>query len=295
MDRRDILNDPDPVRFYGAVRARVVTFIQGVEGIFHLRDVYDYCDAHDDRTRNAVRQAVYRAKNDEIIKTDSNRAGYYRRVDNVLKIINLSSLSDEPPLDVKLPLDLDMFVEVYPKDLVVFAGVPNEGKTTFLLESLRLNMERFPCFYFSSEMGARACAKRISKHSDTLLKDWRINFVDSFTSYTDIIQPDALNFIDYIEAPDGEAFRVPSIMAGIHQRLQNGIAFIALQKNPGTDHGIGGTQTRAKPSVFCTLEDHTCKVVKAKSWRGVNPHFYTVKYKIRDGINLSRVGNWTPP
>ena len=144
-------------------------------------------------------------------------------------------------------------------------------------------------------MSARACVKRLSKHRETPLKDWKMNFVESFNDYSDVTQPDALNFIDYVEPPDGEYFKVPSILSAIQRKLNEGIAIVALQKNPGVSYGIGGHQTKAKPSIFCTLEGNVCKVEKVKNFNKINPNGYTVKFKIFDGLNLSRIGDWIPP
>ncbi len=70
---------------------------------------------------------------------------------------------------------------------------------------------------------------------------------------------------------------------------------MALQKNPGNDNAIGGTQTKAKPSVFSTIENSIFKIVKAKNWNTINPNGFTAKFKIYDGINISRVRGWEAP
>lgn len=293
--REDLSNVHDPNRIYGVIRARVEEFISAFEGRFYLNDAYDFCDAHESNSKSAVRMALHRAKKDGKIKACGDRAGCYRRIENDFKVIDLMALSDTSPLKIHLPLGLGHLVELFPKDLLVYSGPPNEGKTAFLFEALRLNMNRFNCYYFSSEMSARACRNRLSKHRETPLKDWKIRFVESFNSYEDVIQPDDLNFIDYIEPPDGEYFKVPAILSSIQRKLNEGIAIVALQKNPGTSYGIGGFQTKAKPSIFCTLEGNILKVEKAKNFNKINPNGYTAKFKIFDGINLSRVGDWIPP
>lgn len=291
----DLTQVHDPNRFYGIVRARVDEYISSAEGRFYLREVYEHCGAHDDNAKSAVRMAVQRAKKDKQIKACDGRAGCYRRVENDFEVIDLMSITDIEPLKIQLALGAGGFVQVFPKDLIVYAAPPNEGKTTFLFENLRLNMDRFICYYFSSEMSARACRNRLSKHRETPLKDWKISFVENFTSYEDVVQPDALNFIDYVEPPEGEYFKVPSLLSSIQRKLNQGIAIVALQKNPGTSYGVGGYQTKAKPSIFFTLENNICKVEKAKNFNKINPNGYTAKFKIYDGINLSRVGNWQAP
>jgi hypothetical protein len=291
----DLSTIHDPNRYYGLIRARVEDFLSDVEGKFYLSEVYDYAGAHDDNAKSAVRMSIQKLKKDRIIKSSDGRAGCYKKVENDLRIIDLTSIKDVASLDVALPLGFGHFVEIYAKDLIVYAGTPNQGKTSFMLEALRLNMNRFQCFYFSSEMSAVACRNRILKHRDTLLKEWKINFIESFVDVVDVIQPDAVNFVDYVEAPDGEFFRIPSILSQIQRKLLKGVAFVALQKNPGTSYGIGGYQTLAKPSIFFTLEYNVCKVEKAKNFKKINPNGFSAKFRIVDGINLSRFGDWTAP
>jgi hypothetical protein len=290
----DELSKHDPT-LYGLIGAKVDEFIANAEGEFNLYQVYDWCDAKDGNLKAAVRMALRRRK-DKTIKASGGRAGCYRRYEKDFTIIDLSKIENLEPLDVRLPLGLhNLGVEIYEKDVVAISGTPNQGKTCFEIEGARLNMNKFECFYFSTEMSARAFVKRISKHHDTILKDWTIKFIESFNSCEDVIQQDAMNFIDYIEPPEGEYYKIPSIISGIQRRLNKGVAFVALQKNPGTSHGVGGPQTLAKPAVFLTLENNVCKIQKVKNFNGVNPNGYTAQFKIVDGINLSRVGNWEPP
>ncbi len=294
--REDLKDIHDPNRYYGVIRARVEEYISNAEGKFYLNDVYDYCDAKDRNSKSAVRMALHRAKKDEKIKPADGRAGCFKKVENDFRVIDLMTIDDTSPLDIRLPLGINTLVEIYPKDLIVFAGVPNQGKTCFLLEAVRLNMNKFSCFYFSSEMSGKTCKMRISKHRETSLKDWKIKFVESSSDYADKIQPDDLNFIDYVEPPEGgEYYMIPLILSAIQRKLNDGIAFVAIQKNPGVAHGMGGFQTKSKPSLFCTLENNVCCIEKAKNFDKINPNGYKAKFKIFDGINLSRIGNFEAP
>lgn len=291
-------SEPNQRAQYGAISARVIDFIEMYTdgGRFTVRDLYDHCNAgKDENIRIAVRQCVFKLKKDQVIEPTGNQAGCYRKVDRAFKFVPLAGLEESPPVDVKLPLGADHHVELMEKDLVVYAGVPNAGKSAFMLETVRLNMGKHKCFYFSSEMSARNCAKRLSKAEGLAVSEWTFNFCDDFQNYLDVIHPDALNFIDYVEAEDGEFFKIPSILTGIQRKLKTGLAFVALQKNPGDSSAIGGHQTRAKPSLFCTIENHTFTILKAKNWNGTNPNGFKCQFKIIGGINLIREGGWMAP
>ena len=293
----DPTKDPDSIRACGTIANMVSEFVNEAQGKFFTYEVYEHCGVRKDRHGEAaVRQALQREKRRVRIEATGDRAGCYRRVEREFEAVDLATLDEEPSMDIALPLGVHRFVEIFPKDLIVFAGVPNAGKTAFMLEAVRLNMVHHNCFYFSTEMEARTARMRIGKHPHTPLKEWRFNFVESFRNYADVIQPDAMNLVDYVEVSDGEAFRIPSTLSGIQRRLQIGIALVALQKNPGAGHAIGGHQTLAKPALFLSLESGTMKILKAKNWRSeINPNGFSVQFKIRNGIEVIKSGEWAAP
>uniref|UniRef100_A0A6M3L8I2 Putative bifunctional DNA primase/polymerase n=1 Tax=viral metagenome TaxID=1070528 RepID=A0A6M3L8I2_9ZZZZ len=231
-----------------------------------------------------------------IIERYGDRNGQFRRIENKFKTIQLDSLDEGSLFDIRLPFGIEQYLEIMPKDLIVFAGVPNAGKTAIMLETCRLNMRRYKCFYFSSEMGAHNCKRRISKHDSCT--DWPFEFVDDFPNFVDIIQPDNINFIDYIEETEGEAYRIPGLLAKIQRKLKNGIAVVALQKNPDKEYAIGGHQTKAKPALYCTIDSDypgaVIRIVKAKNYREENPNGYMMRFKIVKGIILIPEGTWRP-
>jgi len=225
-----------------------------------------------------------------------DRNGCFRKIETRFESINLSDIEDGDMFDIRLPFGMEKFIDIMPKDLIVFAGVPNAGKTALMLEVLRLNMRRHNCWYFSSEMGRHNCKKRLAKHKDT--DTWNFRFVDDFPNFVDIIQPDDINFIDYIEEHEGEAYKIPGMLAKIQRKLKNGIAVVALQKNPEKDYAVGGQQTKAKPALFCTIDPNypgaVLKIVKCKNYKDENPNGYVMDFKIVNGINLLPGGVWQP-
>lgn len=236
-----------------------------------------------------------------ILEADSTRPGCFRRVEKEFETVDIMNLEDGELFDLILPFGVDKYIDIFPKDLFVYAGVPNAGKTAVMLEALRLNMNVHKCFYFSSEMGRYNCKKRISKHEET--KEWKFKFIEDFKSFVDVIQPDDVNFIDYVEVPDGEYYKIPSILSGIQRKLNKGVAIVALQKQPDQKGGhtkwaVGGAQTLAKPAVFITIDPDypgaVMRIEKAKNFKKENPNGYVTRFKIRDGINLIQEGYWHP-
>jgi hypothetical protein len=233
---------------------------------------------------------------DGLLERTGRRAGEYRIIDGDFEVVDLDTLDDIDPTDVRLPFEMERYVEIMPKDLIVFAGNPNSGKTAIMLETVRLNMDRHKCWYFSTELGRHNAKKRLKKHE--ACQKWTFKFIDDFPNYYDVLKPDELNFVDYVEVLEGEFYKIPSMLAGIQKKLKNGVAFVALQKNPEKDYGVGGPQTTAKPALFCAIESDypgaIIKMVKAKNYRDENPNGYIHRFKIVKGINIIPQGSWEP-
>jgi hypothetical protein len=247
----------------------------------------------DKRAANAEWQRMVR---EGLLERYGEKRGCYRLVETDFAILEMDDVPDAEPMEIKLPFGMEEHVEIMPKDLVVYAGVPNSGKTALMLETVRLNMHSHRCWYFSTEMSRYNAKKRIAKHREC--NEWNFKFSDDFPNYYDVLRPNDLNFIDYVEPPEGEYFKIASYLAGIQKRLKNGLAFVALQKNPGKDYAMGGTGTTAKPALFCSIDPDfpgaILKMVKAKNYRKQNVNGYVHRFKIVDGINIIKDGTWLP-
>lgn len=54
---------------------------------------------------------------------------------------------------------------------------------------------------------------------------------------------------------DGPAYySIPGILEKIYDKLSGGVAFVAIQKNPGNPDGDGGHKTRHKANAYVTLD-----------------------------------------
>lgn len=274
----------------GDVRDWVLTS----SGFFLTSDLYKELHLTSRDFQKAAVQALLKLVKEGVIEKYGEKRGCYRRVERDYEIIDLEILEDGQPIAVKLPFQMEDLVELMPKDLIVFAGTPNAGKTAVMLETVRLNMASHKCFYFSSELGRYAAKKRLKKHKTC--QKWNFKFIDDFPNYLDVIRPDDLNFIDYVEVTDGEYFKIPSLLSGIQKRLKTGLAFVALQKNPETPHAVGGPQTKAKPALFCSIEEAYpgAKIIidKGKNWISQNPNGLSQNFRIEGGINITPIRGW---
>jgi hypothetical protein len=166
-----------------------------------------------------------------------------------------------------------------------------------MLETVRLNMDRWKCWYFSTEIGRFNARDRIAKHETC--KEWKFNFIDDVPNYLDVLHPDDMNFIDYVETgAEGDYFKIPGVLGAIQKRMKNGVVFVALQKKSNVAHALGGEQTKAKCSLFCGIDSDypgaTIRLEKVKNFKGNNPNGFTSKFAIKGGINIEQRSSWQP-
>jgi len=233
-----------------------------------------------------------------LIEKHGDKRGCYRTPEREITFEDFKNV-DSTTVDLRLPFGFERYVEIMPGDIISFAGVRNSGKTAIALECVRLNMRRLPVFYFSKEIRKYALNRRLSKHNDLDVSDWNFKFCSNFPNFTDILQPDAVNVIDYLEVSEGEYYKMASILAKIHANLKGqAIAIVFLQKHTGARHAMGGEGTEQKPAITFNIDPGFPGAIltahKIKNWVDINPEGYGMKFKIVQGINLLPQGLWEP-
>ena len=254
-----------------------------------------------------------------IIERDFNRRGVFRKKDN--KLVEMDLLSASPSeLPIDLPFGLSKYIEINNKEIILFMGESNAGKTAVIFNMiwscirtlkgeglLRAKNEpsksgSFGIRYFSSEMGSCGVRKKLEAFgSDYPLDEWvkYVCSVERNRDFQDVLDPHGLNFIDYLEVFGGEYFKLSSDITAIHSALESGIAVIAIQKRTGTDIGRGGEATLEKPRLAIALSENkergfsTAKIVKAKHYRDTNPAGLERDFIIRGrGTKIIEVSQW---
>ncbi len=89
-------------------------------------------------------------------------------------------------------------------------------------------MDNHEVHYFSSEMGALELKDRFSKF-DRPLNSWKVKFKERASNFADVIKPDAINIIDFLEVHD-EFYKIGGLIKDIYDKLTTGIAVIAIRK-----------------------------------------------------------------
>lgn len=210
---------------------------------------------------------------DEGLLERGKQRGHFRVVDRSEQVIAWQNAEAGKGLSMFWPLNLQERFEILPGSVVMVAGESNAGKTAFLLNVAWMNLARFPPFYFSSsnETNALTLRKRIELFGHPL-NEWEpMTAISRPGDFQDVIRPDGLNLVDYLEVHE-DFYLIGKQIAAIAAKLRDGVAVIAVQKNPGSDFGRGGAMTLDKATAYLTLhrgnpennEPHTLKLPKVK-------------------------------
>lgn len=263
-------------------------WIELQDGYFSVTDCYNELQAVTKQQKTAVRVALLRSHKDGILEKHSNKSGTYRKIDTQTEEIDFIN-ADLNELDIILPFNLDRYVNIYPKNIIVVAGSPDSGKTAFLLNLARLNLHKHKIHYFSSEMAEQELKLRLSKFEDVTLKDFlKVKWIERASNFSDVIRSDDINIIDYLEVHE-DFWKIGGYIRDIYDKLKKGIAVIALQKDRGKEFGLGATRGLEKARLYITMNPGELKIVKAKNWRdpAINPNSMKLNYKLFQGCKFS--------
>jgi hypothetical protein len=241
--------------------------------------------------KKAVTMALLRLEEEGIVAKCGIKRGCYRAIEKDAPLIDFINVNLNDPYPVKWPFDIQNYVDLYPGNVVVVAGEANAGKTALLLNVVRKNMHLHKIEYFSSEMGPEEFHLRLAKFDDIKMAEWRFSPRQRSTKFADVIVPDSLNIIDYLEITE-DFFKIGGEIKDIFDRLGKGIAIIALQKKKGSDIGRGGDFTLEKPRLYMSMQPGELKIVKGKNWANpqINPNNMTWKFKLVQGCRFLEAG-----
>ena len=270
-------------------------------GYFSATECHNMLQAATRLEKRAINAELQRLCKEGKIERYGEKKGMYRVVTQITEFEDFKG-ADDSPLEIRLPFGFEKYVEIYPGDLITFQGVRNVGKTAIALELIRLNMKKHKVFYFSRETQKHVLKRRLRKAEGLSLEDWEFKFLSNIGSYVDILQPDAINIIDYLEATEGEFYKLPSVLADIHQHLKgNAIAIVMLQKRTKLAHAVGGEAVEEKPALVFNVDPNypngailQAKKVKNRKDDDFNVEDYSIRFKLRAGINFIAEGTWEP-
>jgi len=273
----------------GNISDEVRAWVSVTDGDFSVTNCYNSLLSVTGVTnRDNIRQILHRLKDEGVIIKVGQRDGWYRRVNGEAPEINWLD-ADESYIDIVWPFGIEKWVKTMPKNIIIIAGSPDAGKTAFLLNVVQMNMHKLPINYFSSEMGKSELKTRLLKF-DFQLKAWKFKAIERSSSFADVIKPNEINIIDYLEltgAEGSEFYKVGAFIKEIYDKLNEGIAIIAIQKQFKSDLARGGIGSLEKARLYLSIENGKMKIIKAKNWASeFNPNDMEFRFKLVQGAKF---------
>lgn len=290
-------------RFERNIQAMVDEFISVTEGDFSVTQMDKELGIVTQRDMAARRKALSRRKG-STVENVAKKDGWWRRIDTDIVFIDFNE-EDGLQHPLSLPWEIHDLIEICEGNIILVSGEFNAGKSTFALNTLVMNKNRMRIRYVSSEMKGGELKNRFKKFGiskDNWWPDEQTDYVALNNNLQNIIIPDALNIIDYLEFPNGDYTLGAEYMKRIHDRLTTGVAVVCNQQKEGVRLPRSGDLICEKPRFAVTLRKvktenndiiGIAEVIKAKNVLLGKMDGKRLKYEIRkNGSEFKTLINW---
>ncbi len=95
-----------------------------------------------------------------LVERKEGKNGVFRRYQTELKEIDWQKADASATIDLKFPFDIQNYVKIFPKSIIVIAGESNSGKTAFLYNFIMSNYENHTIDLYNSETSAEQMKER---------------------------------------------------------------------------------------------------------------------------------------
>jgi hypothetical protein len=275
-------------------RAEVIEeWVKETTGWFSYEDIDKEFNIKTESEKLNRRVIIKRLRDSGTIEDHPKNNKLYRHVNVSVRLVDFKAAGRRSPLAIKYPFGIENHFNTYPGNIIILAGASDAGKTAFLLNVVRANMYDFSIFYQTSEMGADELASRLEKFEGIGLEEWNFTVEERSHDFADVIRPDCVNIIDYLEFA-GDYYMIAEYLRAIHDRLKTGIAIVAIQKKRGADLGRGGDLGLEKARLYLTLDSGVIKFQKCKNWvhPEKNPNRLMLNFKLASGCKFIASDDW---
>mgnify|MGYP001572622047 CR=1 FL=1 len=293
----------DEKGLYARAHDKIINLLPSLKGetlsredfwkLLNIRHIADHQDFK--KAINDVLWNLSERNQNKLIKKVGNR---FKIVDDKLTELKWQKADPKQIVPIILPFGIHELCVMYRKNIMIISGSKDSGKTATMLNIIRENMATHKITYFNSEMGEVELLNRIKKFDGISPEEWNFECFERSYDFEDVIDPDGMNLIDFLElgGDDQEYYKVVAYIRRIYDKLNQGIAIIALQKNVGATYPRGGQGAFEKARIVLTLDSGKATLSVAKNWaEGVveNPRNRAWTYKLVGGVNIRDVLEWT--
>lgn len=281
-------------------QAVVEEFISLATGPFSTKDIWQTIGIVTPAGKTHLRVILGRLETKKII-VSVGHDGTYRRVQQDAPTINWQEADPNKTIDLVFPFEIENFVKVFPKSIIIVAGTKNSGKTAFLYNFIQMNMANFKIDLYNSETSPEQMHERFQPLDIPYPAPFEV--FERYDNFADIIDPDKVSVIDYLDV-GSEVYMVGAEIDAIFRKLRQGVAVIALQKPPPSvifvrgvkklierDLAYGGAFTAKRAILYISLGSNQLKLLYVKTPRGhIDPNNMQFRYTVsKDGVHFENI------
>lgn len=276
----------------GDIKDAVKQFIDSAQGIISAREIIEELALKSKDNRRQLRDILHGFCKEGVLAYDGKKNGVFRKINRDMEMIEWQT-AEVCPVPLFLPMGLGGRAVIEKGSVIVIAGVSNAGKSGFLLETTSENVDVLPESYFASEWSPSGLRQRLETFGADMSIWPKVKFIKRTKDFADVIDPDGINIVDFLETHD-EFAAVSGKIQEMHDRLNDGVVIVALQKSPGTRFGKGGHGTMEKAQLYLTIDDGIMTVEKLKQPPKGEKNItgLSVNYRYGEGGRLIQDGYW---
>lgn len=228
------------------------------------------------------------------------RRGLFRVVNTELEEYDLTSAMNGTTLDLLWPFDLEKYILLYPGSLALLAGTSGAGKSAFVNNFIALNLERYNCHLFTSDMTEEELADRLSPLG--IIGHENLHAHPRSSDYSDVLFKDDLNCIDYIEYVENVS-EIKTEIELAYRAMEggDGLLLITIQKKFNTktykgeiikhDLGYGRETTLGRPKLYLSMNPNSLKIIKSRKRTDpdINPNGLGWTFKLVEGYRFVNI------
>ena len=266
-------------------------------GDFHYKAVLN--GMVDPRLYGNLRTMMGRAVVKGIASPVGKNDGYYRKIDSQLEEVHWwDGEGGDFGESILLPLGVHTYGYIAPPAMIVVAGVYNQGKTAFCLQTVNLNIEKWGenTRLFCSE-GLEQLRWKFNQMQPPVPKPPPFKVYRRLDNFADVIEPNGLNVVDYLRTDMEDPKVVANKLFDINKKLgPNGIAVVAMQKPSNRKIAFGGEGTAWEPSLYVAISKGRTRgegvlefeKIKAPKALDYDPYLTKIYFTIHKGVNFEQ-------
>ena len=272
-------------------QAQIEEWISNATGAFHYTKVMD--GQIPKELWSQLRECMHRAKNKGKCSPVPHKGdGWWRPTDTTSEELCWWEGSDEVGDNLVLPLGMNKYCYIPIPSLVIVAGKYNSGKTAMCMNIVNLNIEKWGgrLTFFVSE-GAEMLGGKFHNMRPQVPIPPPFKTRRKTENFADEIDPNGLTVIDYLRVNMEQSYAVGSELFAIFNKLDKGIAVVAMQKPPGDRKlAFGGASTAFEPSLYISMDNGCVGFEKVKVPKlAADPYNLRIEFRLENGVNFTEV------